>query len=239
MISVVVPCYNEERNIHRLVKRFLPIAGKLSEKEFELVLVNNASYDGTSKIIDEEMGKYDFIKKVSLKKNLGYGYGILAGLSVCRGEWLGWIHADLQIPPEAFLEFEKIIRENPDKAKRFYFKGKRRGRPVSDTIFTIGMGVFESLYLGHRLWDINAQPTLIHKNFYKRFVNPPYDFSLDLYVYYLARKLGLKVVKVPVVQQKREEGVSSWNHGLKSRMLFIKRTLIFSRDLKKNIKGRP
>lgn len=236
MISVVIPCYNEENNIHNVVKRFVPIQEKFKSIGFELILVNNGSKDGTSAMIDDEIKKYDFIKKVSVEKNLGYGYGILEGLKKCNGEWLGWIHADLQLPPEAFLDFADIIEKEPDKSKQSYFKGRRKKRPILDTFFTIMMGIFESIYLGQKLWDINAQPSLIHRDFYKKLVDPPYDFSFDLYVYYLAKKNNLNIVRVPVIQQEREEGVSSWNNGMKDRMKFIKNTLKFSRNLKKGIK---
>lgn len=236
MISVVVPCYNEEKNIHRLVERFLPINEKLKKEGFELILVNNGSGDHTSEAISQNTALYDFVKKVNVQENKGYGYGILQGLKVCKGEWIGWIHADLQLPPEAFLEFYKIIRKDPEKAKRSYFKGRRKNRPVIDNFFTFSMGIFESLYLGQRLWDINAQPTLLHKTFYRKLTKPPHDFSLDLYVYYLARKYKLNVIRVPVIQQKREEGVSSWNDGMKARVKFVKRTLKYSKQLKKELK---
>ncbi len=238
MISIVVPCYNEEKNIQRLVKRFVPIAEKLGSKGFELILVDNASNDGTSEVIDRECKKASFIRKIAIDgENQGYGYGIIQGLKICKGEWLGWIHADLQLPPEAFLDFMRIADMDPLKSETRYFKGKRHNRPVSDTFFTIGMSVFESLYLGKRLWDINAQPTLIHRSFYVQLVNLPYDFSLDLYVYYMARRLKLQVTRVPVIQRNREEGVSSWNNGIKARLKFIKRTIDYSIKLKKEIKG--
>lgn len=237
MISIVVPCYNEEKNIQRLIKRFVPIAKKLDSKGFELLLVDNASNDGTLKEIEKGANKFSFIKKVVIEgKNRGYGYGIIQGLKKCNGEWLGWIHADLQLPPEAILDFIKIVDSDPIKAKNTYFKGKRRNRPVSDTFFTIGMGIFESVYLRQWMWDINAQPTLIHRNFYQQLKYFPVDFSLDLYVYYMARRVKLHVVRVPVVQRKRKEGVSSWNNGMRARMKFIKRTYNYSKKLKKGIK---
>lgn len=233
MISVVVPCYNEEKNIHGLVVRFADIAGKLSAECFELVLVDNGSSDGTSAAIDTEIQNFGFIKKVSVTENKGYGFGVLEGLKACGGEWLGWIHADLQLPPEAFLEFDRIIKENQDKARNIFFKGRRRNRPFSDAFFTIGMGIFESLYFGARLWDIYAQPTLLHRNLYEKISSPPYDFSLDLYMYLLARKSGMTVRRVPVVQQKREEGKSSWNNGkLRARMNFVKNTIVSSIRIK-------
>lgn len=237
MYSIVVPCYNEEKNIHKLVKRFEAIADGFISEGFELVLVNNGSSDGTYTAINQECKSHSFITKVNVLENQGYGYGIIQGLKACKGEWLGWIHADLQIPPEAFLEFREKIDGDKDKAQNTYFKGRRSNRPLSDVFFTACMGIFESLYLKQKLWDINAQPTLIHRSFYEKIKNPPYDFSLDLYVYYLAKKFKMDVIRVSVVQQQRKEGISSWNDGkLRARINFINRTLTFSKELKKGIK---
>lgn len=237
MISVVVPCYNEELNIHDLVLRFVSVNQKLKDIGFELVLVNNGSVDKTSDVIDKEIETFQFVKKVSVENNKGYGYGILKGLQACSGEWIGWIHADLQLPPEAFIDFYEYLNEKAFN-DRILLKGLRKNRPVSDCLFTFGMSVFESVWLGKFLWDINAQPTLVHKSFFMTWKNPPHDFSFDLYVLYTAMKQKLNVVRIPVIQKKRVKGNSSWNDGkLSARLNLIYRTLIYSKELKKNIKN--
>lgn len=234
MVSIIVPCYNEERNIHMLVERFDGIKDLLNINGFELILVDNGSVDKTAIEIDKQCEEYDYIKKISIKKNIGYGYGILQGLYAGSGDWLGWIHADLQLPPEAFIEMVAKIKDCENNSKVF-FKGRRKNRPLPDTLFTIGMGVFESIYLKKKLWDINAQPTLISRSLLEKMENPPYDFSLDLYTYYLAKKLEYNVIRIPVNQKPRIEGQSSWNNGMKARLKLIKRTLAYSFELKKRI----
>ena len=49
------------------------------------------------------------------------------------------------------------------------------------------MSLFETLLLRTRLWDINAQPTMFHRDFFASWDRPPHDFSLDLYAYYGAK----------------------------------------------------
>lgn len=235
MISIVVPCYNEEKNISALVERFDKIKKQLDFGGFELVLVDNGSRDKTSEAIDLQRRTHSYIKKVSVEVNQGYGYGIICGLQACSGEWLGWIHADLQLPPEAFVKMVEKIKALPNNGETYFFKGRRKNRPISDTLFTMGMGCFESIYLGEKLWDINAQPTMIHRSFFEKLENLPWDFSLDLYVYYMARKQRCEVIRIPVMQHPRMEGKSSWNNGMNARVKLIKRTLIFSRELKKKI----
>ena len=82
--------------------------------------------------------------------------------------------------------------------------------------------------------NINAQPNIFPKIFYDEWENPPYDFSLDLYALYMARTKNLKVVRFPVLFPERIHGESKWNTGLQSKWKFIKRTIEFSVNLKKN-----
>jgi len=86
------------------------------------------------------------------------------------------------------------------------------------------------------MWDINAQPTFFHRSFYDTFDSPPFDFSLDLYTYFLAKRSKLKVRRFPVFFGKRHHGQSKWNYSLLSKYNFIKRTLIYSFKLRKKLK---
>jgi hypothetical protein len=95
------------------------------------------------------------------------------------------------------------------------------------------MGVFETLYLGRKLFDINAQPNIFPRKFYSEWKNPPYDFSLDLYALYMAGVKGLDVKRIPVIFPPRIHGASHWNTGLASKWKFIKRTIDFSKKLKR------
>lgn len=229
MLSIVIPCYNEEKNIHNLVVCFDDVF-KAIDEPVELILVNNGSQDGTKEQIEIEQNNYSFIKLVDVEENQGYGFGILCGLKAASGDYIGWMHADLQSDPKVFLDMikdAKVLKIN------FLLKGRRRNRPISDTLFTICMSVFESLYLGTLLWDINSQPTLLSREFYECWEQPPYDFSLDLYVYASAKKGNLIIKKYDSPQKSRQFGTSSWNTGLKSRFKLIKRVLNYSKELKK------
>jgi hypothetical protein len=124
---------------------------------------------------------------------------------------------------------------NDGNSSHVFVKGSRKGRPLFDQVFTLGMNIFETVYMGTRLWDINAQPNIFHRSFYESWRNPPHDFSLDLYAFYKAQTQGLKIIRFPVILPKRSHGQSSWNHGLKAKWKFIKRTMDFSFKLKKEL----
>ena len=231
--SLVIPCYNEEKNIPLIIEKLKEI---LNRTDLEIILVDNGSVDGSHEIIKNYSKKYKAIKMVYIKKNIGYGFGIFSGLKTAKGEFIGWTHADLQTDPIDYLRAYEIIKDQKEKEK-IYVKGKRYGRPISDSFFTFGMSIFATIFLKKFLYDINAQPNLFHRSFLRLVKEPPKDFSFDLYFFYLAKINGYNCIRFPVFFGKRLYGNSKWNFGIKSRIKFIKRTIIFILNLKKYIEN--
>jgi len=230
-LQVTIACYNEEKNIPLILERFQKV---LNRSDVGLLLVNNGSMDNSAEVLKELIPKYPFASTIQVEVNQGYGYGILQGLKASSSEFIGWTHADMQTDPFDILRGLELL-ENSTNPEKTYVKGLRKGRPIFDQFFTIGMGIFETLYLKAPLWDINAQPNLFHRSFFESWKNPPHDFSLDLYALYQAKKHNLHILRFPVVFPPRIHGTSSWNTGLKAKWKFIKRTLDFSFKLKKEL----
>ncbi len=228
--SIIVPCYNEEKNLKKLVEEFKI---NLIEKgyDIEVVLVNNGSQDNSAEVMKKLQTENDFIKIETVEVNQGYGYGILRGLKVASGDFLGYLHADLQFSPKEIAKAIEYLKQN-NYPTDIFIKGNRTNRPIVDRIFTFGMSVYETLILHTKLWDINAQPTVFSRKFMEKLENPPYDFSLDLYIYYMAKKMNMKIYRYKVVQHERQEGESSWNNGMKARIKLIKRVIGYSKKLK-------
>ena len=231
--SIIIPCYNEAKNLPILLKRCEEVY--FLGQNLEIVIVDNGSTDNSSAVLDELGIRFSFITRVNVKINKGYGFGILAGLEVAQGEILGWTHADMQTDLADVLK-GLIFFKNKSEAEQLFVKGKRYGRPISDVFFTVGMAIFETFLLRRMMWDINAQPTLFHRDFYLSWKNPPYDFSLDLYAYYMAKKKKLEFKRFPVVFAERAHGVSNWNVSFISKYHFIKRTLLYSFGLQKRMR---
>lgn len=229
-LSIVVPCYNESENIPLILNRF---ADAIKRDDVEVVLVDNGSTDDSAAIIEKLLPKYFFARTTKVEVNQGYGYGIIQGLKVCKGEFIGWTHADMQTDPADLMKALEIIEKNGND-KQLYVKGNRKGRPAFDQFFTSGMSLFETMYMGVKLYDVNAQPNVFSKEFFESWKKPPKDFALDLYALYMAQKAGLKIERFDVLFPERVHGESHWNNGsIKAKWKFIKRTLDFSVKLKK------
>ena len=232
-LSLIIPCYNESQNLPLLIERCKDLFDL--EKDIEIIIVDNGSNDNSSEVLEELTSELDFIKNVKVDVNKGYGHGILSGLSAANGEILSWSHADLQTDICDVLKGVLIIK-NESKIEDLFIKGKRKNRPISDNFFTIGMSIFETVLLRKKMWDINAQPTMFHRSFFLTWKNPPNDFSLDLYAYFFAKKLQFRIKRFPVYFGERAHGVSKWNINLSSKFQFIKRTLIYSFQLRRRMR---
>lgn len=225
-LSVVIPCYNEAKNIKYLGKK---LKDSFQNCDFcEIVLVDNGSTDDTLANLEKlvvELKKINLnIVKVPINK--GYGYGIMAGLLQAKGVVLSWTHADLQTEPSDVLNAYEMFKKNNEK--HVIVKGKRKNRPLLDTFFTFVMGVVSSIFLRKNLFDVNAQPKLFSRQFFNDYIKSqaPDDFSLDLFLLYCAKKYG-KIRTIPVEFKSRlyEEAKGGGGSSFKTRWKLIKRTL--------------
>ncbi len=104
-LSIVVPIYYNELNIPDTVPQLLALAPQLPGYELELVFVDDGSKDDSLALLLEQQRLHpETIKVVKLTRNFGAMSAVQAGLTVATGDCVGIIAADLQDPPELFLE---------------------------------------------------------------------------------------------------------------------------------------
>jgi glycosyltransferase involved in cell wall biosynthesis len=215
-LSIIVPCYNESRNIPELLERFS--SAIKDRKDIELVLVDNGSRDDTQKVLAEKIKKYTFSRAVKVEVNIGYGFGITAGLKSCRGSHLAFTHADLQCDPNDVIHAYDMLGEIERNGVSALVKGNRKER---QNFLSTGLQAIASAVLLEKLDDINGQPKVFPRVLFDAFRNPPKDFGFDLYVQHMAIKNGLKVVSFPVLFSERKHGSSSWASSIFSRFKVI------------------
>lgn len=210
--SIIIPCYNEEDNIEKLINL---LSSKSNLYDIEWIIVENGSKDNTRILLNNICEDKKNFKLVYIDENQGYGYGIKQGLKNTSGDYIGWLHADMQVSPDFMLEFIKL-NELSNKEKVFY-KGSRKNRKFIDNFFTFFMSIFSTLLFQTFLSDIGAIPVLFNRDLMNKLDNIPYDFSIETYVYYIAKKENYKIIRLPIYMAERERGVSSWNNGIISK----------------------
>lgn len=125
LISIVVPCYNEQEVFAETYKRLTETLSGLdsSKYDYELIFVNDGSKDNTLELIREKVKSDPRVKGLNFARNFGHQIAITAGLDNCKGDAAVVIDADLQDPPHIILDMVKKWEEGYD-----VIFGKRRDR---------------------------------------------------------------------------------------------------------------
>ncbi len=104
IISIIVPCYNEEESIEHFYKAIDEISKKLEDAELELVFVDDGSKDNTYEKLCLLHEKDKRVKCISFSRNFGKEAAIFSGLRAGEGDCFVVMDADLQHPPATILE---------------------------------------------------------------------------------------------------------------------------------------
>ena len=127
-LSVVAPCFNEESVLPEFLQRVGQVLDRLGASS-EIVLVDDGSRDGTWPILAAAAAEDRRVVAVRLMRNHGHQLALTAGLSICRGERILIIDADLQDPPELLAEMMALMDRGADVVY-----GQRRQRE-GETLF--------------------------------------------------------------------------------------------------------
>ncbi len=233
MISLIIPCFNEEQNLKKLLEKLNLLINEFSDEKIEIVMVDNGSTDNSNNIIrSHKLFLENRISLLNIKKNIGYGDGLNQGINFSKGDVICWFHADLQFDPLDSIKIYKRFKNALSKEEVF-IKGKRINRSLFDNFFTFGMSLLTFLLFKKKIKDINAQPKIFKRSFLKFINNPPSDFSFDIYFLLIASKNNIKIIESPVNWYDRNAGIAKGGGSFKLKMKLTLRTIKFMFDLKK------
>ncbi|SEH05620.1 glycosyltransferase family 2 protein [Candidatus Venteria ishoeyi] len=106
LISIIIPCYNEEKNVHRAFAEVKNIFDtKLTHYDFEVIFTDNHSEDNTFIELSKLAKQYSNVKVVRFSRNFGFNKSVLTGYRLASGEAAIQIDCDLQDSPDHFLFF--------------------------------------------------------------------------------------------------------------------------------------
>ena len=113
LISLVVPCFNEQETIQIFYDEVLKIHNKLTDAEIEFRFVDDGSKDNTVKLLRELSKKDSRVHYISFSRNFGKEAALLAGLESAKGDYVATMDVDLQDPPSLLPEMWEDIT-NPE-----------------------------------------------------------------------------------------------------------------------------
>jgi len=203
VLSVVVPCYNEEARLPRTIQqieRFLDAR----KTEYELILVDDGSADGTRQVMDAAAESHASVRVEALPHNRGKGRALAVGVEASRGDEILVTDADLSTPIEELDKLQAAL--NGGAGVAIASRALRASRvEVSQPIYRVLMGkgfnLIVQAVLLPGIWDTQCGFKLFRGDVAHRvFANLTTDgFGYDPEVLYRARKQGVKIAEVPVV----------------------------------------
>ena len=204
MLSIVLPCFNEELNIERTI---LDTVGWLSAKggAWEIVVINDGSLDGTAAILSR-LAHLPELRIVTHERNLGYGAAIRSGCDAARGEIIGFMDSDGQFKAS---DFDLLL---PSLVSSSFVTGRRRKRadPFFRRLNAKLYGILAWLVLGIWARDINCAMKIFTKETWNR-VRPTHATGalINAEMFHLAKRAGIPWTVVDVPHAPRKFGTQT------------------------------
>jgi len=110
-LSIIVPTYNEAENVRELIER---VEASLKGLDFEVVVVDDSSPDGTAEVAEEFGKAYGNVRVVRRPKKMGVASAVLDGMKAAKHELIAVMDADLQHPPELLPKLLEKAMEGYD-----------------------------------------------------------------------------------------------------------------------------
>jgi glycosyltransferase involved in cell wall biosynthesis len=202
--SVVIPVYNSERIVGETIARTRAFF-ESKKLDFEIILVNDASPDGSWKVISDAARADARIKAVNLLRNYGQHNANLCGFRLASGDWLVTMDDDLQNPPEEIAHLIGKAAEGHDLViGRFRSKMHAGYRRLGTRVIN---------WLNARIFDkpdglVLSNFRLLHKDVVKRICDYQSPFP---YIPGLALRFSGSPANVEVDHQPRRVGTSNYN----------------------------
>ena len=137
LLSIVVPCYNEQEALPFFYKEICRVAGEMKAShgaDFEFIFVDDGSKDDTLSIARGLRRQDKRVRYISFSRNFGKEAGILAGFEAARGDYVAMMDADLQDPPALLPEMlDALLKEDYDCAATR--RTTRKGEPPIRSFF--------------------------------------------------------------------------------------------------------
>ncbi len=205
-ISIVVPTYNEEKNIIAIYNKLCALfQEQLSDYEMQILFIDNASVDDSRILIEELCQKDTRVQAIFNATNFGFSRSSFYGLSQAEGDCAVMLYADMQDPPEIIPEFVKkweegykIVTGIKSQSKENKLMYALRGI-YYNIIAKISEGEHIKQFDGFGLYDASFIRVI------RRLKDPmPYLRGL-------VAELGCKRAEVEYTQERRKAGKTSFN----------------------------
>ena len=132
ILSVIIPCYNEEKTVEELINRVSSV--KIENLNFEIIAIDDCSTDSTLQILKRLKHKLPELRIISQSSNLGKGAALKIGIEAASGDFVIFQDADLEYDPS---EYERLLAPVYHNKADVVFGSRFIGSEERKTLFLV------------------------------------------------------------------------------------------------------
>ena len=223
-LSVIVPVYNEEKTLSRIIEKVQKSSLNI---EKEIIVVNDASKDGSKEIILDLLKKYDNIKYFEHEKNMGKGAAIRTGLKNFDGDFVVIQDGDLEYNPEDFERLlEPILAGKSDVVYGSRMKGKISGYQIPSHYYgNLFLSYITRILYNKNVTDMETCYKMMKKEVAESLNLKSNRFNVEPEITAKIIKKGYRLIEIPINYNSRSflEGKKiTWKDGLSAMATLLK-----------------
>lgn len=232
-LSVVIPAYNEEKNIATCITNVHTVLRDMQDLDWEIIIVNDGSKDQTGTIAKSFLKKIPNLKVVDNRPNRGYGGSLKRGFQAAKKDFIVMAHADNQFD---FAETYKLIAKHDDTGADIISGIRPSGGhdPAHRLFFRWAWNTLVRALFGYLATDIDCGFKLFKRDILKRVSLPSDGAMVDTQLFAGARARGIKIAELEVTHLPRTAGQSTGGNP-KVILKALYELLVFWWQLKKEI----
>lgn len=198
-ISLVIPAYNEEDTMEKVINRVSHVVGQMG-LEYELIVVDDGSVDHTRRKAVDCARVNSNVSVVSHRKNMGKGYTIKTGFSHARGDAVVFIDSDLEIDPRQIGRCVRALEHGDIVVASKWHPQSRVEVPLMRKFLSYGFNALVKLLTRITLRDTQTGLKAVRRKALERVFSKltVERFAFDVELLAVANLYGLKTVELPV-----------------------------------------
>jgi glycosyltransferase involved in cell wall biosynthesis len=204
-ISIVVPCYNEEKIIFNTYKEIKKEIEKITQKDYEIIFANDGSEDNTERVLKEISRKDGKVKVISWWPNKGPGYASRQLYKNVSGDIVIQMDADLSVGPTIFKKFIKELG-NADMIIASRYEGIKANYPLYRWLVSRVYYIICEILFNLRIKDLQSGFFAFNGDIIDSIELKSSGFEINVELFAKIKKKGYKIKEIPTKFIHRKEG---------------------------------
>ena len=207
-LSVVLPCFNEEKNAERIEMELLPGLDRLGP-DYEVIAVDDGSTDGTADVLSALSRKNPKVRVTRHETNQGLGQAVRTGISQSMGEAVLTLDADFTFHPNQIPELWKRYQSgDADCVIGSPYLGRLENVPLNRKVLSWGGNLVYKILLGQKITAVSPIFRIYKAEKLKKLELSSTDFDINAEILFKLLQNGTRIVEIPAVLTTRIYGYS-------------------------------